>query len=269
MSIRGRWIAYACLAVAITAMAALPYLFPLSAFIPDLERAIAQRIHQPVSIGGLRLFVLPLPHLRANTVSIGRNGLLEVDSITIYPSFMTLLGDTKVIREVEVRGVHARFELLAAARNLINVEAAQSKRETSREHSRVRVDRVTLRDVSLRFPSFALSALAADIKLQDGKPGEIRATHQRDRLHLFARRQGDTWKLDIFARNWKLPVGLPLQFDRLEGTAALTASGIESRQLSGLAYGGGLRGPVRGSLASGYTVEGQLQIGNMELARHG
>jgi len=169
----------------VAAVTALPSVIPLSPFIPDVERAISQRIRQPVSIKRLRFFVLPTPHLRASTVSIGRNGLLDVDAVIIYPSLPTLFSDTKIIREVEVRGVKARFELLGAARMLMNNEA-QRKRASSDEDGAVVVRRVTLRDVTLRFPTFELAGLNVEVRLQDGKPSQITASHQRDHLQVSA-----------------------------------------------------------------------------------
>jgi uncharacterized protein involved in outer membrane biogenesis len=249
----------------VAAVTALPSVIPLAHFIPDVERTISQRIRQPVSIKQLRFFLLPTPHLRASTVSIGRNGLLEVDAVTIYPTISTLFSDTKVIREVEVRGVKARFELLGAARTLLNNEA-QRKRASSDEQGAVVVRRVTLRDVTLRFATFELAGVNVDVKLQDGKPSQISATQQRDHLQVSARRQaGDSWSLDIAARDWKLPVGLPLQFDRLEGMAIATASGIEAKKLSGSLYGGSFSGPVAISWKSGWSVAGQGQIDGVDL----
>ena len=130
MLTRRKRVVFATVVPLVAAVTTLPSVIPLSHFIPDVERTISQRIRQPVSIKQLRFFVLPTPHLRASTVSIGRNGLLEVDAVTIYPTISTLFSDTKVIREVEVRGVKARFELLGAARTLVNNEA-QRKRASS------------------------------------------------------------------------------------------------------------------------------------------
>ena len=249
----------------VAAVTALPSVIPLSPFIPDVERAISQRIRQPVSIKRLRFFVLPTPHLRASTVSIGRNGLLDVDAVIIYPSLPTLFSDTKIIREVEVRGVKARFELLGAARMLMNNEA-QRKRASSDEDGAVVVRRVTLRDVTLRFPTFELAGLNVEVRLQDGKPSQITASHQRDHLQVSARRQaGDSWALDIAAHDWKLPVGLPLQFDRLESTAIASATGIEAKRVSGSLYGGSFSGPVAVSWKSGWSVAGQGRIDGVDL----
>ena len=264
---RGKWIALVCVATALAGAAALPYLFPLSSFIPDIELAIAQRVHQPVSIKKLQAFILPLPHLRASAVTIGRNGLLDVDSITIYPNAISLFDDTKVIREIEVRGVRARFELLGAARSLLTTEIPQRKRAGGEGRAPIRVDRITLRDVSLRFPTFSLPAFSADIRLQNGKPAEIRASQQRDRLQLTARRQGENWNVDFHAHDWTLPVGIALQFDFLEGTASVTPSGIESHELSGALYGGTFSGPVSVGWKSGWSVAGQLHIEGVDLER--
>ena len=261
---RRKWLVLASLAVVVAAVAAMPYLLPLSRLIPYLERAIAQRIHQPVSIGTLRLFVLPIPHLQAGAISIGRYNLLNVDSITIHPRIPTLFSDTKVIREVEVRGVHMRSELLSVARTLI--ETSQRKSTEGDDHYAVRVEHATLRDVTVRFPGLVLSALNAEVRFREGKPAEIRASHQRDRLQLIARRQNaERWSIDIAGRDWRLPVGLPLQFDRLEGNATVTAAGIESKKLSGSLYGGSFSGPVAVRWKSGWSLAGQLQIEDLDL----
>jgi uncharacterized protein involved in outer membrane biogenesis len=263
---RRKWFALASLAAIAALVAALPYLLPLSRLIPEIEHTIAQQIHQPVSIGALRLFILPTPHLRASAIRVGRDGLLDVDAITVYPSILTLFSDTKVIREIDLRGARARFELLGTARNLLSAEAAQRKRGNSDEGTRVRIGRVTLRDVTLRFPSFMLSGLSADIRLQDGKPSEIRATQQRDRLQLIARREaGENWNVDILARDWKLPLGPPLEFDRLEGSASVNAAGIETKNLVGSLYGGTFSGPVAVSWKSGWSVTGTLHIDGLDL----
>jgi len=262
---RRKWLGWASLAVVVVTVIALPSLIPLSRFIPDLERAIGQRIHQPVLIGGLRIFMLPTPHVRASAVSVGRGGLLDIDTVTIYPAISSLVSDTKVIREVEVRGVRARFELLGAARSLLTAEA-QRTQANSDEHAAVHLRSLTLRDVTLRFPSFVLAGVNADVRLQDGKPSEIRATQQRDHLQVSARRQsGESWNVDIFARDWKLPVGLPLRFDRLEGAATVTATGIESKKLSGSLYGGSFSGPVAVSWKSGWSVAGRARIDGVDL----
>ena len=125
---------------------------------------------------------------------------------------------------------------------------------------------MTLRDVTLRFPTFEFAGVNVDVKLQDGKPSQISATQQRDHLQVSARRQaGDSWSLDIAARDWKLPVGLPLQFDRLEGAGDASASGIEAKKLSGSLHAGSFSGPVAISWKSGWSVAGQGQIDGVDL----
>jgi len=203
----------------IAAAAALPYVLPLSSFIPDVERALAQRIHQPVSIRSLRLFLLPLPHLRAGGVTIGQSNLLEIDTVTIHPSAANVFSTVQVIREIELRGVRARPELLGVIHNI----AAFAQRNATADNDwsgrmRVRIDNVTLRDVTLRFPSFTINGVNADVRLHENKPTSIRASHERDHLQVNARRQGaNVWSIDIAGRDWKLPVGLPVQFERIEG----------------------------------------------------
>jgi uncharacterized protein involved in outer membrane biogenesis len=255
------------LVIVIATVAALPYFLPLSSFIPDVERALAQRIHQPVSIRSLRLFVLPIPHLRAGSVIIGRGSLLEVDTVTIYPSAANVFSGIKVIREVELRGVRARSELLGVVRNIVEAARRNNLVDSDRSGSmRVRVDNVTLRDVTVRFPNFVLTGVNADVRLQENKPISIRANHQRDHLQLSARRQGtDAWSIEITGRDWKLPVGLPVQFDRLGGNAVMNAEGVQSQRLSGSLYGGTFSGQGSVHWKDGWSVQGALHVADVDL----
>jgi hypothetical protein len=260
-----RKITLGCLLLAIVAAAALPYLVPLSGFIPDIEHAISERVHQPVSIGQLRLFVFPLPHVQARAITVGKGGLLEVDSVAIYPAVTTLLSGKRVIREVEVRGVRARADVVGAVRMLGN--EAPGKGDTGKPAAEVAVDRITLRDVTLRFPAMALSGLDADIVLPEGIPESAEVQQDGGRLRLTARRQADqTWSLDLDAHDWKLPGTVPLHFDRIESHATVTATGLETKKIAGHLYGGQFSGPLALNWRNGLGLTGQLQLDALDLA---
>lgn len=261
-----RKIALGCVLLAILAAAALPWLVPLSGFIPQIEHAIAQRVHQPVSIGELRLYAFPLPHVQARAITVGKGGLLEVDTVAIYPAITTLLSAKRVIREIEVRGVRARGEVVGAVR-MLGTDATPAKGDAEKPAPEVTVDRIRLRDVTLRFPAMTLSGLDADILLPEGIPQSAEVQQDGGRLRLTAHRQPDqTWLLDLDARDWKLPGSVPLHFDRIESHATATATGLETKKISGQLYGGHFSGPLALGWRSGLSLSGQLQLDALDLA---
>src|SRR5574340_1425892 len=58
------------LALLMLAMTAI-FLTPLDTYVPEVERALSEQLHEPVSIQHLRIAALPLPHLELQGVRVG------------------------------------------------------------------------------------------------------------------------------------------------------------------------------------------------------
>jgi uncharacterized protein involved in outer membrane biogenesis len=237
---------------------AAPYLIPMSHLIPDLEAHISGRIHEPVKIGGLRLVLLPLPHLVARDITVGKAPLVQVDALTLRPGWLSLLSTTTIIREIRLDGVRVKPEVFSKADQWVRSESGGQGASATPS---VRIDRITLRGGEIRFRDFSVQALDADIQFSGGKATEIRASQQGDRLRVTARPQsGGSWTLDVVAHNWSVPGAMPLHFDRLEGAATLTASGISSKKASGVLYGGTITGPVAVNWKPTWSASGELEV---------
>jgi uncharacterized protein involved in outer membrane biogenesis len=245
---------------------AVPYVVPLSTFIPTLEARIAERVREPVKIGELRLFLLPLPYAAARDITIGKGRAVQVDSLILRPALLSLLSDAKIVHEVRLEGVRVRQEALKRIGGW--AQNGKSQRSAGKDESgpSVRIERVTLRNGEIRFPTFTLKSLDADVMLQGGKPVEVRARQYGDRLRVSARPEGaGTWKLDIAARGWEVPIGLPLRLDRLEAAATLTAIGVSSSSVRGELYGGSFTGPVAVSWKPDWSVKGELKVNDVDI----
>src|SRR6266404_6594204 len=84
---------------------ALPFFITLNDYIPEIERAVSDRLKEPVSITSIKFAPFPLPHLTVDGITVGKTGDIKVSKVTITPDFFTLLSSTKVIRSVEIKSL--------------------------------------------------------------------------------------------------------------------------------------------------------------------
>ena len=231
---------------------AVPWLVPLATFIPSVEAGVSAAIGQPVKIGALRLSLLPL-EVTASQVS---SPLIQIARITARPSWQHLLSDVHEVDEIELEGVRVRSGLL----RLI------SSRPTSSAAPPVRVRRIVLKDVEIRFDSTTLRSLQAVVVLgSDARVREVRVQHQGERLRIVAKPAPGGFDLAITARRWTVPIGPPIAFDRIEANARLTARGISTTDLSARLYGGTLAGPLTVSWRPDWSIAGELAIDGVQV----
>jgi hypothetical protein len=267
MFTRKKTIAAAILAGCLGLLFAIPSFIPLSRFIPDLESHIAARLHEPVTIGTLAVSMLPLPHLVARDITVGKARLVHIDTLVLRPDLLSLASDTRVIEEIQLEGVQVRQALFTRVGRWTREEARRAEIAPMAGPPSVRIDRITVTDANIRFRDFWLKALEAEIDLSDGKPTEIRVSHDSDRLRVLARPEtGNSWRLVIEGHDWKVPLGLPLQFDEFQAEAIVTATGITSDNFSGALYGGTVSGPVDVSWKPTWSASGQLDIRKVDIA---
>src|SRR3989338_10815825 len=90
------------LALLMLAMTAA-YLIPLDTYVPEVERALGEQLHEPVSIKHLRMAMLPLPHLELQEVRLGGQEGMVARSIKVEPDLPALLAGELVVRRILVQ----------------------------------------------------------------------------------------------------------------------------------------------------------------------
>jgi hypothetical protein len=246
-------VAFAALA-ALTA--AVPWLVPVSGFIPTVEAVASKRLGIPVRVGELRVSVLPLPHATVEAVTLGDPELGQVERIRVWPRLTHLLADPVVIREVRLEGVVASQDLAAG---LLAMPPSEGPK-------RARVERVVLERGELRLRAATLHDVSVEIDLDDdGHVLGIQADSAR-KLRIHARPEaGKRWTLDIAAINWTPPAGPEILFDRIDATATLDRDKIETRDLVARMYGGRVSGAVTVDWRPGWTIGGDLAVESVRL----
>jgi hypothetical protein len=237
-------------------IAAVPWLVPVSGFIPQIEDVASERIGAPVTVGALRVALLPLPHVTAEGVVIEGGVPGSVARIRVWPVLHELFSNEKVMREVRLDGVTISEAL---ARRLLALPPRDGPR-------RARVERVVLAKGELRLDAVTLRHLAAEAELdEDGRVQRVRIDSAGSlRIDMRPAQRG-TWSMQIAARAWTPPLGPKVQFDRIDASAILGAQRIETRDLVARLYGGRVAGALTVAWKPAWSVDGDLTVDAVRL----
>jgi uncharacterized protein involved in outer membrane biogenesis len=239
-------------------LAAAPWLVPMSRFIPMIEARAQARLGEPVTVGGLQLHVLPVPRLIASDIAVGENAMLRIARLTIRPSMRSVFSAVIRLHEVRAEGVVITEQVLRAAPRWRPAPDAPG--------ASVEVVQVAVRDARLDLRALTLRDLTADVTLRDNAVRQIEIRSAQDRLRVLATPEGQgEYRLEIAARDWQIPLGPAVRFQRLNAVARLTARGISTRELTGVLYGGSVRGPLAVSWKPAWTVTGALNLEQVDL----
>src|SRR4051812_44503942 len=85
-------------AVAVALAVAVPFLVPITPFIPELTHFASQKLGQPVTMEDLRLHLLPTPRIVGHRITVGRKGQLMIGELEIEPDLLSLLSGGRKIR---------------------------------------------------------------------------------------------------------------------------------------------------------------------------
>lgn len=150
------------LALLMLAMTAA-YLIPLDTYVPEVERALGEQLHEPVSIQHLRIAALPLPHLELQEVRLGGQEGMVARSIKVEPDLPALLAGEVVMRRILVQDGTAS---LVQVRKLVGTLAMAPA-----TGQRVALRKLQLSGMSLLAPGMTLGPIEG--KLEFAGAGEL------------------------------------------------------------------------------------------------
>lgn len=239
----------------------VPYVVPLGGYIPRIEQAAGDALHQPVHIDALRVHLLPRPHLTAYGVSVGQPATVSIDAIVVTPVLHTLLSDTRVIDDILVERpwvAQGAFAMLGSR--------PKAKEAASTGAPTARLGRLRIRSGELRLASGTIGAIDVVAMLgDDGVPTRIEVS-QAGAMEVTLDGAAGNYTLTAAGRDWRLPVGPPLRFERLTARGTVGPQGIALRTIDGRLYGGSVSGDARLGWKGPWTLEGALAVKDVEIA---
>ena len=246
------------LGVVLLALLIVPFFIPMSAYTKQAEALAAKALGVPVTIGSLRIALLPSPRLNAGDVTIGTNNELSVSHVSVVPALSSLFSDAKVISSVQI----VKPIIKKAALDIVANLSKQPKSEPSK--TTVSVRQINIEDAKLIWPAMRLPEINADIALTaDNKPESAKIESVDGKLKLDLRPEENRQRITLTAKAWTLPAGPPLLIDALKMDMVLSDKKLEISKIDGALYGGKLSGDANLTWGKAYKLIGNAKLDNL------
>ena len=238
-----RWIVVGTVLLAILAVGAVHFV-PLGAVNARFDKALATWIHDDVSSSGLRIALLPSPHVNLDQLALGKVLDAKATSGKIYMDVANLFGDKFVIDTLELSGVTIAPDALSRALKWADAEG----RGTG-----IEIGKISLRSAKIDVKGIAIGDFDADIKFdKSGKIVKANA-HAKDgkwTLDIAPNKAGSgetagasgEWVVEFSGRALPLPMGAPLPFSSINAKGVMSGDSmkfpqVEAKLLEGAATG--------------------------------
>lgn len=253
-----RWIAGGLVAAVLLALV-VPFLVPLSRFIPEITRVASAKLGQPVAISGLRLQLLPAPGVTISGLTVGRHAEISVESAQVRPALLAWLAGHKVIDEVRADKVMVKQ---AAIRMIEAIPKSKGGGEA------VLVRRIVLRQVKLELAGLRLPEFDLDVALAPEVGIDRASFRTRDgAFTLTVTPRAREASVDLAARKWRLPLAAaPLVFDALKAQGTLAEGRLRLPKIDGRLYGGSVAGHASLEWTRGWHLAGKADLSAIDLA---
>src|SRR5437667_177500 len=237
----------------VVAVAALPFV-PLES--GPYEKAVQAWLGEPVKIGTVNLTLLPIPQLKFEKVVIGKEHPMRAALIKAAPVITSLLEDPISLKSLEVENATFPREFLPAL--------LQGK---SRRGS-LGVQRISAKGLKLDIPELNPPALAVNAGLSsDGALQSVAILNAERRLSVKLQPQGERAGIEISADSFPLPIGVDLTLSEFLAKGTVTKGELALSEAEARAFGGRLLGNVRLRWSSGWSMEGEFAVRQMDAGK--
>lgn len=263
-----KWVKRIGIAVAllVALLAALPFVISIDDYRPRIEQELSARLKEPVSIARLRAHFLPTPHATAQDIAIGKTGDVKVAKLVIAPELWSLLGDTRVIRYVELSGVQltqAGIDKLTA----LGKTDPKVDPKAPPKPSAVRVSRVNIEDATVHFGKASFGPFDAKVALNDsGAPEQLAIATRDGKFTANIKPGGGQYAIDLLAKSWRLPIGAPVLFDELNVKGVATLTDFKTTTALARFYGGTVSGGTTLTWTKGVQLRGNFEVNQLDVA---
>ncbi len=260
-----KWIKYTLIALAVLAAiaVAVPFLVNLDRYIPQIESAASDKLKEPVSIKGLSLRLLPVPHVTIHDISIGA-GDITVGKVRLTPALLSLFSSTRVIKSIEVDAL----VLTQKAANKIPVWTKADAAAPAGQQAQIRVESIRLDNAQLKLDKINFGPFDARINLDEsGIPRDASIYTLDHKLEADIRPDNSNYTIEIRAKAWTLPAGPPIVFDELTVNGTATLKGADFSQANAKLYGGTVSGKAAIDWQKGARLNGNFDVSQVELTK--
>jgi uncharacterized protein involved in outer membrane biogenesis len=247
------------LIVLVAIAVALPFVLPLNFYAPNIERFASDRIHEPVTIRGLHIVLLPEPGLVLEDVSAGRLGEFKAQIVRVSVDPFSLMRPVKVLNQISFDSVTMSQEVLGRIPSWSKADAASSQ---------MQIKNIRLNKLKMNVAPVDPGVVSADIALTpEGGFASALVTSEDGKASLAIRPEQDRYTLELNARNWQPPTGPAVVFDEVHVNALLSAEELDMKEIGGSLYGGTIAGAAKLDWHDGWRLNGEMHGKRVEVER--
>lgn len=238
----------------------VPFFISVDDYRPQIERILSERIKEPVRLKSLRLAGLPLPHLIIEGVEIGKADV-KVGRIAVTPDLLSLLGDIKVIRSVDVSGLVINQNAL----DWLPLWVAPDPRAKPANFT-VLVRSLSLDDAMLKLQKTTFGPFDARVSIAStGQPERADITARDGKFKATIKLAAGKFNIEVNAKDWRLPAGPPIYFDELLIRGTATPDSANLPEIKAKLYGGVVAGQMTVGWQKGLQLKGSYAVSDVEL----
>jgi len=244
-------------AVLVAVAVAVPFLVPISHFIPELERLASEKLGRRVSVDDLALYLIPTPRVVAHGISVGE-GQVTIGELEIVPDLRSFVSGPRTVRVISAERVTIQEAALSIPRGMPKAKGGGTP---------IVVNRLLMADVKLNHSKVSLPLFDVDVALGPGLRVEHAWLETRDRnLRLEVRpAPGEAMAMILTAKDWTLPAGAPLMFETLVAEGALKGGELDIARIDALLYGGKVAGSAQVSWTKQWQLSGKATLAGVDL----
>lgn len=237
----------------------LPWLIPMSKYIAQAEQLASAQLGVPVTIGGLRIALLPSPRLVVERIAVGQDQLLSAERVVVVPALSSVFSASKTISSVKIIKPVVKQEALSLLTGLGGSTGGTTA---------VSVRHIDIKDAMLVSPGLQLPAWNAEIALSAANQPESVHVESTDGKLEADLKPADGYRLVVLnASDWTLPAGPPLLIDELKAEMALYDNRLEIRQLDAKLYQGKISATATLNWASGWRLSGKANVDDLAVQK--
>ena len=224
----------------------------IDGYIPDAQRALSERLNQPVAISGVRYLILPTPRLVLEGVTIGKTQGVKAERIEAHVMPLAALSGPATFDEVHLHQVEIDPEVLGVLPAWTGGRAAGA----------IQAERLKLTEVQLR--GVALDPFDGDVRFApNGTVREATFRNKKAKLDLSPQREGV--RIALEANDWQVPHGPPFEFSTLTLRGLVDQGQIAAADFTGRVAGGSVVGALTARWPGPVTLQGEFKAEGVRL----
>ena len=223
----------------------------LNGYIPEAQRALSQRLNQPVTITKLQYVLLPTPRLVLEGVTVGAGPAIRAQRVEARVLPLAALAGPRHFDRVDVHGATIDAAMLAT------VPAWTGGRSADAVH----VDRLRVTEATLNLPGVNLGAIEGNVEFaSNGTVKEAAFTSPKAKLELTPRPEGVRFAFD--ASDSQVPFGPAVAFSQIKINGLVDQAQVAAAEFSGKLAGGSIEGAATARWGGPISVQGEFKLQN-------